>query len=290
MLPTFILAGVEKSGSTSLYHYLSQHPDVFMTTPKEPNFFLGSGPVYKESAYRSLFDGARSDQARGEASVGYMNDPQTAPRIRTLVPDVDIIVILRHPAERAYSHYNMLVGSGAIPNVPYIDALREAERNGNFVNTGIPTSHYYESLKKFTEVFGERLHVHFFEDLKTAPMGILRSIFRQIDVDPSFAPDLSEAHNRSYRPKNDWLHVILHESRHWKTTVKALLPERIVRPLRRLLGRANRASVPPLPEEARALVTEVLRDDIRRTEDLLRVDLSHWRKASSSTVSDPSTP
>jgi hypothetical protein len=277
MLPTFILAGVEKSGSTSLYHYLSQHPDIFMADPKEPNYFLGSGPVREEGAYRALFDAARPGQARGEASVGYMNDPRTAGRIQALIPDVEILVVLRHPVERAYSHYNMLVNAGVIPNRPYIDALWEAQRTSNFFNTGVPTSRYYESLREFKTIFGGRLHIHFYEDVRTDPRAVLQSIFAQVGVDASFVPDVSASHNRTHRPRSSRALRLIRRPHLGKKAMHSLLPEWVYARLKRFLERANRAPVPALTDEARALLTRVLRTDIQKTEDLLQADLSHWR-------------
>lgn len=277
MLPTFIVAGVEKSGSTSLYHYLSQHPEIFMAYPKEPNYFLGSGPICEEDGYRALFDSARAGQARGEASVGYMNDPGTAGRIQALIPDVEILVVLRHPVERAYSHYNMLINAGVISNRPYIDALREAQRTSDFVNTGLPTSQYYESLREYKAAFGARLHIHFYEDLEDNPTAFLQSLFFQIGVDPSFVPDVSASHNRTHRPRSNRALMSLRRSHWWKGPIQSVLPEWMYARLKALFERANRAPVPSLTEDARALATSILIEDIQRTEDLLQTDLSHWK-------------
>lgn len=81
MLPTFIIAGVEKSGSTSLYHYLAQHSEVFMSPIKEPNFLNGPNTDAARSQYEALFDGVTTETAVGEASVSYFNDPGSAARI-----------------------------------------------------------------------------------------------------------------------------------------------------------------------------------------------------------------
>lgn len=278
MLPTFIIAGVEKSGSTSLYNYLAQHPTVFMSDIKEPNFFLGTGPITTEEEYRWLFREARPDQARGEASVGYMNDPSSAARMRSLLPDVDVVIMLRHPVERAYSHYNMLVSFGATPPRPYIDALRSAHKRGNFANTGIPTSHYFEGLTEFKDQFGDQVQIYLYEDFKDDPIQVSQRVFRQIGVDASFCPNVTTHHNRTYRPANNTLHAALRHSHPLKSAVKSVLPTAVLKRMNAFLGKANRSPVPPLDPEARAFVLTQLMDDIENTEAMLGMDLSTWKQ------------
>jgi len=121
-LPTFLIIGAAKSGTTSLWHYLRQHPQIFLTRHKEPNFFIleglelppFSGPaapeilykkIYKYSvtdidSYRTLFQEVSQEKAIGEASVPYLYFPQAADRIKKYIPDVKMIVVLRNPIDR----------------------------------------------------------------------------------------------------------------------------------------------------------------------------------------------
>jgi len=127
-LPTFMIIGAAKSGTTSLMRYLAQHPDVFVPTAKEPNYFMLSGqqdnPVGPAPAhilrhmiynwsyadldrYTGLFDDAGAAKAVGEGSVRYLYSPLAPTRIRDMLPDTRLVVILRDPVARLYSHYNM---------------------------------------------------------------------------------------------------------------------------------------------------------------------------------------
>ena len=106
-LPTFLVIGAMKSGTASLYRYLSAHPDVFTTTPKEPEFFSYSWDRGLDW-YRSLFAGSEGFDARGECSTGYSKAPFRAgvpQRVRQVVPDAKLLYVIRDPVERIRSHY-----------------------------------------------------------------------------------------------------------------------------------------------------------------------------------------
>jgi hypothetical protein len=117
MLPNFIVIGAAKAGTTALYWYLAEHPDVFMSPKKETNYFaygrdrqgrllygdpeFHQFPVQSLAEYEELFDGAEGARAVGEASPIYLEAPQTAGRIRELLPQSRLICSLRHPVDRA---------------------------------------------------------------------------------------------------------------------------------------------------------------------------------------------
>lgn len=108
-LPDFLIVGAAKSGTTTLYEYLCRHPDIFMSTPKEPEFFARDENYARGIEwYSSLFNSAQPQQICGEASTIYTRSPQfphTAARIARHIPHAKLIYIMRHPVDRAYSHY-----------------------------------------------------------------------------------------------------------------------------------------------------------------------------------------
>lgn len=118
-LPTFFIIGAPKAGTTSLHNYLSEHPQIQMSSVKEPNFFAPHlDPVHEPrrigrlERYEELFDPAVA--VRGEASTPYTEYPlrQGVPeRIKSLVPEAKFIYVVRDPVERTISHYNHLVAS-----------------------------------------------------------------------------------------------------------------------------------------------------------------------------------
>lgn len=108
-LPQFVIIGAMKSATTTLYRYLCRHPQIFMCSPKEPQYFSRDAVFAKgETWYRSLFAEAGAEQVCGEASTCYSRYPQypgVPARLRAANPDVKLIYLMRHPVERAYSHY-----------------------------------------------------------------------------------------------------------------------------------------------------------------------------------------
>lgn len=106
MLPNFLIVGAARAGTTSLYYYLKQHPDVFMSPKKEIDFFDVDKNFEKGlDWYERYFEGYTGQKAIGEASPLYMYLEKVPKRIAKVIPDVKLIFILRNPVDRAYSHY-----------------------------------------------------------------------------------------------------------------------------------------------------------------------------------------
>ncbi len=161
--PDFIIAGAMKSGTTTLYSYLSLHPGIFMTTPKEPGFF-SRNDVFAKGAdwYLSLFKEAAPGQIRGEASTCYSRwpaYPEAAKRIHEFNSKTKVIYILRHPVDRAYSHYGHLVYSDKKPYATFEAAI-------NAEDEIISASKYMLQINKFLEYFPkEQILLVAFEDM-----------------------------------------------------------------------------------------------------------------------------
>lgn len=298
-MPNTFVVGAAKSGTTSLYDYLRQHPDVFMSPVKEPCFFAyaenppemagpgdaeanrESGVVYTMEDYRALFSGATNESVVGEASPVYLYD-QDAPRLlKDQCPDATLIAVLRNPVERAYSHYLQLFQSGREPLEDFEAALdAEDER----VAAGWEWSWHYrrmgfygEQLARYLEYFDrEQLHVYRFEELTGDPPGFAQTVYRTLGVDPSVVPDTGVRRRATGVPKLDWLHQFIgtpdHFLRRWSRLV---LPEAVRDRILMTVRNAN-LQKPPLPEAARARLADAYRDDVRRLEALLDRSFSDW--------------
>ncbi|MDF2713886.1 MAG: (Heparan sulfate)-glucosamine N-sulfotransferase [Paenibacillus sp.] len=108
-LPHFLIIGVQKGGTTSFYHYLTQHPNIASATEKEVHYFdynFHKGIDW----YKSHFPHCRNDQITGEASPYYMFHPHAAKRIKAAIPSVKLIALLRNPVDRTISSYKMMYG------------------------------------------------------------------------------------------------------------------------------------------------------------------------------------
>ena len=209
--PNLFIVGAPKGGTTTLWRYLDQHPDVFMSPEKEPNFFLDPTPpvrVPTEEAYLGLFAGASDEAWLGEASGRYFSDPTTPGLIRARVPDARIMIALRDPVERAYSSYwhDKKFGTEGRPFAEVVDEQLDGSRlpvGADPDRKHVYLGFYSQHVTRFIDVFGDTVRVGFLEDLHADPTGEAASIFEFLGVDPDVAQQISPgAHNVFAQPRN----------------------------------------------------------------------------------------
>ncbi len=123
MLPSFLIIGGAKCGTTSLYAYLMEHPNILPASMKEVGFFQHIRNT-KTSFYRSHFPLRRQNKITGEASTVYFVHSLVPKRVRELLPSVKLIVLLRNPVDRAYSGFNYMVNLGAQISENFEDAIK----------------------------------------------------------------------------------------------------------------------------------------------------------------------
>lgn len=294
-MPNFLVIGAAKGGTTALHRYLTQHPEIFMSRRKELRFFpfenqrpdyRGPGDDFDVSLmvvsleeYRAQFAGSEGYAVRGESSPIYLYLPQSAERIRHHIPEVKLIAILRHPVDRAYSNY-LMVKRDELETLSFAEALaaedqRVADRWGHrwhYRRKGF----YAAQLKRYFDVFRrEQLRVYLYEDYVSDPVGLMQDVFRFLNVDDSFVPDMSVRHNESKLPRSRALQVFLTEPRRAKNLLKPLVPARWSRRIGDYFRRQN-LTKPMLPEELRRRLIEVYREDITELQEMLGRDLSGW--------------
>jgi hypothetical protein len=296
-MPNFLIIGAGKSGTTSLYHYLGQHPGVYMSPMKEPKFFCfeGARPSFRGpgddveinrkcvttlDAYRALFDGVAGEKAVGEASSMYLYYPKAPERIRHHVPGARLIAVLRNPVDRAYSSYLHCVRDRGEPLEDFAEALRE-ERDRIRKGWG-PLWHYrtagfyFAQLSRYFDTFDRRqIRIYLYEDLKADAAGVLEDIFRFLGVDDSYAPDISLRHNVSGVPRSRVLHALLNKPNPIKTVFKPLFPAGPRKVLSHRLTGKNLAR-PQLSADVRRELTEEYSEDITKVQSLIGRDLSKW--------------
>lgn len=305
MLPNFLVIGAGKSGTTSLYHYLRQHPDVYMSPVKEPLFFAAEGgkisypgpdgrtmsratnpgAVTNIEDYRALFADVSGEKAVGEASPQYLYAPEAPGRIKRYVPEAKLVAVLRNPVERAYSAFLHRTRLGREPLADFSEALREEEnrmREGwglsfHYRNKGF----YYAQLSRYFDTFGpDRVRVHLYEDLKADPVGVSQDIFRFLGVNDAFVPDASVSYNTAGAPKSGIVSALVKRMGP-AIFLRRRLPLGIRRrlPLARAGGRLKGLAFvepPPLPPEAREELISEYRKDISKLQGLIGRDLSGW--------------
>lgn len=222
-LPNFLVIGANKSGTTSIYHYLKQHPDVFMSAKKEPGFFAFWGEdmtglpiaphiVNSLPDYEKLFTDVRDERAVGEASSIYYYAAYYSgciERIKQTIPEAKLVVVLRDPAERAYSAFLNRVAWGYERLSDFSEAIREelalpnglcetyaAPKNRRVLGHYVRMGFYYRSLKLYFDHFNrEQIKVFLYTDLVEDPRKMMKDLFDYLGVYSDFKPDVSVKHN-----------------------------------------------------------------------------------------------
>lgn len=297
-LPDFLVIGAAKSGTTSLYHYLGQHPGVFVSPEKEPNFmaleghplnFRGPGDenlirrtVTSLEAYRALFEDADPEQAAGEASPSTLYVPGAADRVVRYVPEARLIAILRDPVDRAHSNYSTMHDQGREPCSAFRAALAQ-EEDRKAANWSLfwhykALGFYHEQLRRFYDRFdSNQIRVVLFRDFAENPATVVQTLYAFLGVDDTFVPDTSAHYNPSGQPRLRALQRWKQEGHPVRRAAQALLPARLRTHIASTLTRWNRHR-PPVPPDLRADLRDLYREDIRRLESLIDRDLSHWQE------------
>jgi hypothetical protein len=246
-LPDFIIIGAQRSGSTSLYNYLAEHPSVSPTLHKEIHYFDENFDRGIEW-YKAHFDASDYLKAHqlitGEASPYYILDPEAPKRIAQLIPDVKLIALLRNPINRAYSHHNTRVKNGK-ERLPFDEAVQKeieafSRNNGNgyhdFLNSyeTIPYLSrclYADQLQPWMSTFPkEQLLILRSEDLYTETSNTYKKVLEFLNL-PLWEPKNYPAHEKTqyapmslevrkqliefFAPHNERLHKLLNRDMNW---------------------------------------------------------------------------
>jgi len=312
VLPNFFIVGAPKAGTTSLYHYLGQHPDVYMSPVKEPNYFaqeirLGNvsaqwqdwaereydalqrylrGPMRERrfggivscwSDYLKLFENVNSEKAIGEASVCYLWSKTAARNIASTTPNAKIVMVLRNPVDRAFSQYKQAVANGLVGK-SFREQVRKSLNNKSdqfeLLNPFLEFGLYYEQVKRYTERFSaDNLRIYLYEEYQQAPTRITTDIFRLLTVDPQFSPDVSEKHLQTSLPRFRWISFMLKKYGVWPL-LKTIVPDDFV-PIVKKWTLRDKPIGEPDPAD-RAQLSNYYRGDIVRLSDLIKRDLRAW--------------
>lgn len=284
-LPTFIVIGVAKAGTTSVYHYLDQHPQVYMYPLKATNYFgyedaldwrwpeEGAAPRHRNfhvrtfEDYERAFADATDELAVGEVSPQYIRCPTAAGKIAAVLPDVKLIALLRNPADRAFSGFLMRTRRGE----PVGSAREELTPDSSHVRESL----YFQKFSRYFEAFPrEQIKVYLFDEFKKDPTAIMRDVFSFIGVDAGFTPDTSTQHNPANVPRSRLVNRVFYHPYTIRAT-KAVVPERRLDWAKRIRN-LNLEDPPKFSEDLRADLLDHYREDILNLQELLDLDLSVW--------------
>lgn len=293
-MPNFLIIGAAKAGTTSIYHYLQQHPQIYMCPGKEPRFFALEGekldfrgltPGINQTSvttleeYCQLFQEVTTEKAIGEASTIYLSSSKAPDRIKYHLPDVKLIAILRDPSERAFSSYMHLVRDG-YETLSFDEAIEaEATRiqeNWQPLWFYKERGFYGKQLQRYFSIFKpEQIKIYLYEDLAADSKAIFHDITRFLEVDATFTPDFTRK-NVSGIPKNTLLQNLLTKKNPIKSVFKPLLPKPLRQSVLQSLAKQNLGAKPILSQETRQKLIAIYREDILKLQDLIERDLSQW--------------
>lgn len=285
--PDFFIVGAAKSGTSSLYNYLIQHPNVFMPEVKEPHFFYdrdsaGAPVLLKKDPreYLKLFEGVPDDVRAGEASTSYLYLANAAREIRQVQKHAKILMVLRNPVDRAYSQYWNQVRDGQ-ERLSFEDALQAEEKRKKqnswygflYVETGL----YAEQVARYTTTFGrDNVQVHLYEDLHQDAKEVCRKVFSFLGVDRNYDIETTKVYNRSGPTRSKFVARTLN-TRQIKEPIARVMPQAWKRGLGEWLRDLNRKPVPEMNLGTREMLLATFKEDISRLEHLIGRDLSQWR-------------
>ena len=308
--PNFFVVGAAKAGTTSLYHYLNEHSDIYLSPIKEPHFFCTdiryenfrssfqkeshidfpeyfSRPtldpkhiafVANRNDYLSLFREVAEQKVIGEVSTGYLYSQTAAKNIRAGVPDAKIVMILRHPVERAFSHFLMDLKRGMAPASKFREAVAadvlRREKGWGVSSLYVELGMYYEQVKRYLDIFPrENVKIVLFDDFKANTRGSISEIYGFLGVDDTLALDIRSKSNEAMVPRFPRLHALFAQTGMKRTLVSAM-PKALKERLKNsLLVTAEHLKLTERDIDFAWLFFE---DDIQKLSGLLAIDLSHW--------------
>ncbi len=295
MLPTFLVIGAEKSGTTWLYEQLRRHPDIFIPLVKELHYFnkrnsnLEPKRNFEDSGqewYEYHFRGAKDGQSIGEVTPMYLCDEVAPERIRRVIPNVKLIACLRHPTDRAHSHYWMAKGKKHT-SLSFEEVVEQREER--FIERG----RYDRQLDRYLNYFNrDQLLILIHEEVVQAPAESLNRVCSFLGVDDTFYQDqpwITEKVHSSSAERSILLHraigaVAKWMRHHWGT--RHVLDWFKKTGLASRLKKANKnpRQYPEMPPNLRAELDGYYAPTVRSVENLIGRRIEPWREQSLTAV------
>jgi len=296
-LPDFLLAGSAKCGTTTVFQYLQRQQSVFLPEQKEPFYFsfgnektnytdarFNSKVIWKTDDYISLFQNASASQIIGDASTSYLyTADKTIENIKALykekAADVKIVVILRNPIDRAFSHYTHLIRNG-IEKLEFSEAItpqnikQRSKEMWGFDYTGYGL--YGAQLEVFKNFFKHILVLEF-EEL-SEPLKAMQKIYDFLDIKNPLVVTETISANPSGIPKNKLVTSLI-RSKRFKSVIKKIAPTTALPLFQKMKDSLLKKSVvkPKMKDQDREYLSAYFKKDIELLERLLNRNLNSWK-------------
>ena len=311
--PNFFIVGAAKSGTTSLYAYLNQHPEVYMSPIKEPNYFasdIDPNAIREEvkarikllnidefiksdmnktmhrafinsfDQYIALFRFAKNEKAIGEASASYLFSKTAASNIFQFDTNAKIIMVLRQPVQRAYSHY-LMDQRMALTNLCFEDALTEEKkhpvRNWGATSLYLELGLYSEQVKRYLDLFPpNQILVLLNEELRHSTEATMKKVYSFLNVNPNFKVSVEQDFNTAAVPRNPMVRKLITINTFRVKIRRALKHSFLKGIIKSLLF--TKPEKGEMLSETKEQLQKYYNDDIKLLEKLIDKDLSTWMK------------
>jgi len=239
--PNLFIVGAPKSGTTLLYHFLNNHPEAFMSEPKETNFFTytqikkqnlyyDAEKIHSLDQYERLFESAQKEKIIGEGSASYLFYPNVAQELQQYNPKSNIVILLRNPAERAISHYLMDSRLGFInDSIENIFYKKSTHKNADlWFQQVFELGLYSEQLKRYFDCFPkEQIHVFFYDEIKKDTTSFFQDICNKFDIS-NIPFEISSSNKNAFEAPKGKAMASLYKSERIRQLSKKILPKSIV--------------------------------------------------------------
>jgi hypothetical protein len=310
--PKFFIVGAAKAGTTSLYNYLKPHPEIYMSPIKEPNYFSKDIDTSKFTSfinkevyidlksyferlileerdvafiknledYMKLFRNVKDEMIIGEASTSYLYSKVAAKEIKEKIPDAKIIIILRDPVERAFSHFLMDLRMGVQKNKNFTNAVFEdfnkIEKGWGITHLYIELGLYYRQVRRYIDIFPiENIKILLFDDFKNNTLERVKDILRFLGADSLVNIDTKRKYNVASIPKFQYLHNLLTKTG-IKRSFTSLMSDKVSQNLKKFW--TSNKSVFKLSKKDKEIFMSYFEDDIKKLSRIIRKNLSNWLK------------
>ncbi|MGC6490594.1 MAG: sulfotransferase domain-containing protein [Flavobacteriales bacterium] len=275
---TFIV-GAPKAGTTSLHHYLNQHTQVSMSSIKEPDFFscrevsslfYNSKSIQNSKDYEKLFD--ETKPILGEASVSYLFYQDVPKRIKDYNKDAKIIIMLRQPIERAFSHYLMDSRLGYC-HLEFDHIFKCQEKYPQFFQQYFELGLYHDQVKRYITAFGkENVKILFYDDFKKDTSLVMKEVFDFLNVDNL---SLNYSIQNPFVLPSNTLVAFLYKFDWLRKSFNIIFTKQNIKRIKKLVF--SKKEKPKVSEHMSTVLKDYYLEDIGKLESLLKTDLSHWK-------------
>lgn len=277
--PDFFIVGAPRCGTTSLYEYLRKTNGIFMSKIKEPNYFSRKiipddymfPPIREETTYLELFKKATNLQLIGESTPTYLEDPDAHSLIHDVNPNSKIIIMIREPIERTFSHYLYFQSMGIEKRI--FDEVIKDNEAGKDLKTGknyLNSSLYFYPLKRYFDLFGRNnVMVIIFDDLKNNTKKIFQDVLNFLGVSAEFPSDIDIIYNKYSLARGDFSKKILQSKIVTKLARKLISPSIRINVREKIITKTA-DSKPTLNQNEEFRLKQIFSDDVKSLVNILR--------------------